>query len=73
MIDFPTGFALQDAIGSDEAAHLHPKCSAVQTNGCVLCDCGAIAVEWARNGAEDWRQYVPDECMAAAEAALSDD
>jgi hypothetical protein len=70
MIDFPTGFQLQRRIGWAQRDHLHSRCSAVQTNGAMLCDCGAIAVEWARLGADGWERYVPDECRDAAMEAL---
>lgn len=42
MLDFPTGWAIQRR----GLEHLHPKCSAVQTDGAFLCDCGAIEAAW---------------------------
>lgn len=41
FIDFPLGFAIQDAI--PKGLH-HPKCS----QPAMLCDCGAIVIAWKR-------------------------
>jgi hypothetical protein len=43
FIDFPTGWWLADIV-----EHLNPLCSYAQTNGALLCDCGAIQAEWER-------------------------
>lgn len=71
FIDYPTGFELQHEIGYEPAAHLSPHCSAVQTNGAVLCDCGAIAVQWTTHGGTDWRRYVPTDLLDQAEAKVN--
>lgn len=42
-IDFPTAWAIQ-RVGLD---HTDQKCSAVQTNGAMLCDCKALPIRWA--------------------------
>jgi hypothetical protein len=70
FIDFPTGFELQGRIGHAADAHLHRGCSAVLSEGALLCDCGAIAVEWAKLGGRDWLRYVPAELTNTASAAL---
>lgn len=44
FIDFPTGWR----IANEGVEHTDPRCSYVQTNGALLCDCGAIRVEWER-------------------------
>lgn len=47
MLDYPTAWEIQKTANLD---HTSPVCSAVQTNGAFLCDCGAIEREWeARN------------------------
>jgi hypothetical protein len=46
FIDFPTAHRIAREI-EGKAEH-HPKCSAVQTSGGLLCDCAAVPVEWAR-------------------------
>lgn len=48
FIDFPTGWRIQN----EGVEHVDPKCSAAQTNGAFLCDCGAIETEWKRRVAE---------------------
>lgn len=65
-IDYPTGHELARIIGYGREAHLHPDCSAVHTHGAVLCDCGAIAVEWGKRGGRDWQDYVPASCRKVA-------
>lgn len=47
-LDFPTAWWIQEEPGFD---HLDPRCSAVQTNGVMLCDCGAVEAEWKRQRA----------------------
>jgi hypothetical protein len=42
-IDFPTAWWLARRV-----EHPNPKCSYAQTGGGLLCDCGAINVEWER-------------------------
>lgn len=62
FIDYPTGWELQRIIGVTVPPHLTDRCSAVQTHGAMLCDCGAIAMEWRRKGGGDnWRDYIPSE------------
>lgn len=73
FIDYPTGWALQRAIGISVPPHLTDRCSAVQTNGAMLCDCGAIALEWRRlGGADNWRRYVPTEFQECADPLMAD-
>ena len=43
FIDFPTAWALQRA----GLKHTDQRCSAVQTDGTLLCDCGAVEDRWA--------------------------
>jgi hypothetical protein len=72
FIDFPAGFLLQREIGVTIDAHLDPRCSAVQTDGALLCDCGAIAVQWAIHGGSDWKRYIPEGLMDVARARLAE-
>jgi transcriptional regulator with XRE-family HTH domain len=44
MLDFPTGWRL----ANEGIEHPDPRCSYVQTDGALLCDCGAIQTEWRR-------------------------
>lgn len=44
FIDYPTGWAIQRA----GLEHVDSRCSAVQTEGALLCDCNALPLEWAR-------------------------
>lgn len=44
FIDFPTGWHIQ----RQGVIHVDRRCSAVQTWGGCLCDCGAIDAEWKR-------------------------
>lgn len=71
MLDYPTAFAILNDVGSDAASHLSPSCSAVQTAGALLCDCGAVAAEWGRRGAPGWRQHVPMGLRDAADVAFA--
>lgn len=48
MLDFPTAFEIQ----SEGVEHTDPRCSAVQTGGAMLCDCGAVEAEWERRRTE---------------------
>lgn len=48
FLDFPSAWAIQRA-GID---HKSPDCSAVQTRGALLCDCGAVSDEWRRRRSE---------------------
>ena len=50
FIDFPTAHRIAREI-EGKAEH-HPECSAVQTDGALLCDCAAMPVEWARRAIE---------------------
>jgi hypothetical protein len=49
FIDFPTAWDMQRTGRLD---HMDDKCSASQTNGAMLCDCGALNVEWETLKAE---------------------
>jgi photosystem II stability/assembly factor-like uncharacterized protein len=60
FIDFPTARELQRSIGSSREAHRHDLCSAVKSNGALLCDCGAIGIKWREEGGENWERYVPN-------------
>lgn len=69
FIDFPLGFAIQDAISKD--LH-HPQCS----QPAMLCDCGAIVVAWKhereRRGLTVSDQYddmISPEALALAASA----
>lgn len=42
-IDYPTAWAIQ----KDGLNHTDDLCSAVQTNGAMLCDCDALPLRWA--------------------------
>ncbi len=44
MLDYPTAWEIQKA----GLTHTDRRCSAVQTNGAMLCDCGAVFIEWER-------------------------
>jgi len=44
FIDYPTGWRIQKHYGIE---HGTPKCSAVQSDGAFLCDCGGVAIRWA--------------------------
>lgn len=46
-IDFPTGWHIQ----RQGVIHTNRRCSAVQSWGGMLCDCGAIEAEWRRRRA----------------------
>lgn len=48
FIDFPTGWRIQ----CEGLTHTDPRCSAVQTDGAMLCDCPALEAEWHRRVAE---------------------
>ncbi len=54
FIDYPTGWALQNEIGTDSPPH-DPKCSAHTHDGVFLCDCDAIRRHWieAHGGTPD--------------------
>jgi hypothetical protein len=47
FLDFPTAWRLQPRV-----VEHHPKCSAAQTQGGMLCDCGSVVAEWERRVAE---------------------
>jgi hypothetical protein len=52
MCDFPTGWRIQDEIGTTSPPH-DPKCSCVPghhplSGPALLCDCGAILREWRK-------------------------
>jgi hypothetical protein len=51
--------------------HLSDACSSVQTKGAMLCDCGAVAVAWARVGGQGWERYVPPANLDAARTKLA--
>lgn len=44
FLDFPTAWAIQ----RQGVEHTDQRCSAVQTDGVMLCDCGAVEAEWKR-------------------------
>ncbi|HEY0641256.1 MAG TPA: RusA family crossover junction endodeoxyribonuclease [Pseudonocardiaceae bacterium] len=44
MLDFPTAWEIQRR----GVTHTDPRCSAVRTDGAMLCDCGAVTAEWNR-------------------------
>jgi hypothetical protein len=60
FIDLPTAWELQREIGHDLNAHRDPECSAVLSEGALLCDCGAIGLKWKDHGGEDWERYLPN-------------
>ena len=43
-IDFPTAWWIQE----QGLGHTDERCSAVQSNGAFLCDCGAVEADWKR-------------------------
>lgn len=45
FLDFPTAWRILEE--SPELAH-DPRCSYEQTDGGLLCDCGAVEREWER-------------------------
>lgn len=47
VLDFPTAWKIQE----EGLAHFDERCSAVQTEGAFLCDCGAVVAEWERRRA----------------------
>ncbi len=59
FIDMPTAWELQRSIGSTRDAHRHDLCSAVNSDGALLCDCGAIGIKWREEGGQDWERYLP--------------
>lgn len=44
FLDFPTAWWIQGR----GLTHVDPRCSAAQTEGALLCDCGAVTAEWER-------------------------
>ena len=48
FLDFPTAWR----ITNEGVDHTSPRCSYVQTEGALLCDCGAIQTEWERRVAQ---------------------
>jgi len=42
VLDYPKAWAIQEQ-GVD---HTTPRCSAEQTGGAMLCDCGAVQARW---------------------------
>jgi len=57
FLDFPTAWRIQN----DGVEHADPRCSALQTSGGMLCDCGAWD-DLPQNGRDAW--------CAVAEAAM---
>lgn len=55
FIDFPTGWRLQ----CEGLTHTDQRCSAVQTNGAMLCDCDALQAEWERRVRPHTKAPVP--------------
>jgi hypothetical protein len=47
FLDFPTAWWIQ----GQGVTHTDPVCSAEQTDGALLCDCGAVTAEWERRRA----------------------
>lgn len=61
FIDFPTGWELAKELGTDAEAHQSPECSYVQTDGALLCDCGAIYNLWhTKYGGDPNRERAAD-------------
>jgi hypothetical protein len=44
VLDYPTAWRIQ----GEGLTHTDPRCSAAQTDGAFLCDCGAVRTEWNR-------------------------
>lgn len=44
FLDYPTAWR----IAKEGVEHTSDQCSQVQTAGALLCDCGAVRVEWER-------------------------
>lgn len=44
FLDFPTAWWIQE----QGFGHTDERCSAVQSNGALLCDCGAVEADWKR-------------------------
>lgn len=45
-LNYPSAFAIQTTVG--HALEHDPKCSYVQADGALLCDCDAVVREWER-------------------------
>jgi hypothetical protein len=52
MLDYPTAWEIQRR----GVEHTDPRCSAVQTDGGMLCDCGAVQAAWEKHRAADARE-----------------
>lgn len=44
MLDYPTAWEIQ----ARGVTHTDQRCSAAQSGGAFLCDCGAVEAEWGR-------------------------
>lgn len=64
FLDFDTAWRIARA----GINHTDPRCSYIQTEGGLLCDCGAIQTEWARLVAE--QQAAPAEVAAEVYSTL---
>jgi hypothetical protein len=60
FIDFPTGWRLQDTIGTDSPPH-DRRCSAHVSAGGFLCDCKAIIDHWVSLGGDPERYRAADQ------------
>lgn len=65
-LDRRTAVQVQNSIGHLAGAHLDPACSAVQTRGAMLCDCGAVPAMWGILGGQNWERFVPPARLEAA-------
>lgn len=66
--DFPTGWWIQDR----GLTHTDDRCSAAQSGGAFLCDCGAVTAEWERRRAAHYEQCVTVEADGSEEHAPCD-
>lgn len=48
FLDYPTAWRIQ----REGVTHTDDRCSAAQTDGVFLCDCGAVVTEWERRVSE---------------------
>jgi hypothetical protein len=65
FIDYPTGWELQAELGTDSPPH-DPECSAVASDGAMLCDCDAIVTLWVEHGGN--RERYPRDATPAGKA-----
>lgn len=62
FLDFPTAWWIQE----QGLTHTDPRCSAVQSNGAFLCDCGAVNAEWTRRRSDLTSAAAPDPIPVSA-------